>query len=45
MFLTMELVACLELVYEILDDLEDIRIGLETGQDPASFLAPPLDPL
>jgi hypothetical protein len=31
---------CLELVYEILDGLEDIRIALERGQNPASFLPP-----
>jgi hypothetical protein len=45
LFLTPELVACLELVYEILDNLEDIRIGLENGLDPSTFLDPPFDPL
>ena len=40
-----ELTSCLELIYEILDDLEDIRIGLELGLDPALLLAPVFDPL
>ena len=43
--LTAELVVCLELVYEILDDLEDIRITLEKGQDLTVLLAPTFDPL
>jgi len=33
---------CLELVYEILDDLEDIRIALEKGRNPDFFLFPNL---
>jgi hypothetical protein len=37
-----ELAACLEIVYEILDDLEDIRLSLEKGQDPSFFLFPNL---
>jgi hypothetical protein len=32
--------AGLELVYEILDDLEDIRIALEKGHNPDFFLPP-----
>jgi hypothetical protein len=44
-FLTLELVACLEILYEILDDLEDIKIALEKGQDPTTLLAPVFDPL
>lgn len=32
--------SCLELVYEILDDLEDIRIALEQGRNPDFFLSP-----
>ena len=40
-----ELVECLELVYEILDDLEDIRIALEKGKDPSTILRPTFDPL
>jgi len=39
-----ELAECLELVYEILDNLEDIRIALEEGKDPALILFPPFDP-
>ena len=31
---------CLERVYEILDDLEDIRIALEKGRNPDFFLPP-----
>ena len=31
---------CLDLVYEILDNLEDIRIALEEGRDPSFFLFP-----
>ena len=34
--------SCLELVYEILEDLEDIRIALEKGRDPSFFLFPNL---
>ena len=33
---------CLELVYKILDNLEDIRIALEQGRDPDFFLFPNL---
>jgi hypothetical protein len=45
MYLTLELVACLEILYEILDDLEDLRIALEKETEPIP--APPLefDPL
>jgi len=35
-----EYAACLEILFEVLDDLEDIRIGLEQGRDPDFFLAP-----
>jgi hypothetical protein len=40
-----ELVDCLEVLYEILEDLEDIRIALERGQDLTLILNPPFDPL
>jgi hypothetical protein len=33
---------CLELVYEILINLEDIRIALEKGRNPDFFLFPNL---
>ena len=39
-----ELACCLDTLYEILDNLEDIRIGLEKGQDISTFLAPAFDP-
>jgi hypothetical protein len=39
-----ELVDCLEIVYEILDDLEDIRIALVKGKDLSHILFPPFDP-
>jgi hypothetical protein len=39
-----ELAECLETIYEILDDLEDIRIGLELGMDPTTFLSPTFNP-
>jgi hypothetical protein len=41
-YLTEELIACLEVLYEILDDLEDIRFALEKGKDPEFFLFPNL---
>lgn len=31
---------CLDLVYEILDNLEDIKIALEQGRNPDFFLPP-----
>jgi hypothetical protein len=37
-----EFYTCLELVYEILNDLEDIRIALEEGRNPDFFLFPTL---
>jgi len=37
-----EFANCLEIVYEILDDLEDIRLALEAGRDPEFFLFPNL---
>ena len=37
-----EFANCLEILYEILDDLEDIRIALEKGRDPEFFLFPNL---
>jgi hypothetical protein len=45
MHLTTELAACLEILNEILDDLEDIRIILEKETEPIP--APPFefDPL
>lgn len=42
--LSWELAACLEIIYEILNDLKDIRIRLEMRQDPVAFLAPDFDP-
>jgi hypothetical protein len=39
-----ELCECLELVYEILDFLDDIRLALELREDIASLLNPPFDP-
>jgi hypothetical protein len=41
-YLMTELVDCLEILYEILEDLEDIRIALERGRDPDFFLFPNL---
>jgi hypothetical protein len=34
----------LELVYEILDSLEDIRLGLERGKEITEILHPQFDP-
>jgi hypothetical protein len=42
--LTWELAYCLDIIYVILDDLEDIRIGLETGSDITTFLSPTFNP-
>ena len=36
---------CLETLYGILDDLQDIRISLERGLDISSFLSPNFCPL
>ena len=41
-YLLTELEDCLEILYEILIDLEDIRIALEKGQNPDFFLFPNL---
>jgi hypothetical protein len=41
-YLMTELMDCLEILYEILEDLEDIRIALEKGRDPDFFLFPNL---
>jgi hypothetical protein len=41
MNLTLELVVCLEILYEILDDLEDLRIALEKKTEPIP--APPFE--
>ena len=43
-YLTDELINCLEILYEILDELEAIRIALENGVTPAHILNPPFDP-
>ena len=43
-YLTDELINCLEILYEILDKLEAIRIALENGVTPAHILNPPFDP-
>jgi hypothetical protein len=40
-----EIIECLEITYEILDDLQDIRIGLERGLDISTFLSPDFSPL
>jgi hypothetical protein len=39
-----ELCECLELVYEIMDNLEDIKIALEKGKRITDILFPPFDP-
>jgi len=39
-----EIAECLETVYEILDDLEDIRIAFEEEKNPSFILFPPFDP-
>ena len=36
---------CLEIIYNILGDLEDIRVALCEGKDPSYILYPPFDPL
>jgi len=43
-YLMTELMDCFEILYEILEDLEDIRIALEKGlgRDPDFFLFPNL---
>jgi hypothetical protein len=38
-----ELYECLELLYEILDFLEDINLALELGEDIDTLLYPPFD--
>ena len=40
-----ELCQCLELVYEVLDSLDDIRIALERRVEITHILNPPFDPL
>ena len=40
-----ELYFCLELIYEILIDLEDIKDDLEKGKSITNILHPPFDPL
>jgi hypothetical protein len=37
-----QLADCLEILYEILEDLEDIRLALEKGRNPDFFLFPNL---
>jgi hypothetical protein len=39
-----ELCECLELVYEILDFLDDIRLALELEEEIMTLLHPPFDP-
>jgi hypothetical protein len=39
-----EIIECLEIVYEILDDLEDIRIALWKKEEISHILSPPFDP-
>jgi hypothetical protein len=36
---------CLETIYDILGDLEDIRLALCKGKNPSDILSPPFDPL
>ena len=36
---------CLEMLHGILDNLQDIRIGLERGLDVSTFLSPDFSPL
>ena len=36
---------CLEMLHGILDNLQDIRIGLERGLDVFTFLSPDFSPL
>ena len=36
---------CLETLHGILDNLQDIRIGLERGLDVSTFLSPNFSPL
>lgn len=40
-----ELCECLELVYEILEDLKDIRLALSKGKEITDILHPKFDPL
>ena len=40
-----EIIECLEIMYKILDNLQDIRIGLERGLDISTFLSPNFSPL
>jgi hypothetical protein len=42
-----ELANCLEIIYDILDSLEDVRLALEKGRHPNFFLWPNLgfDPM
>jgi len=40
-----ELCECLELVYEVLDLLQDIKLALELDEDITTLLNPPFDPL
>jgi hypothetical protein len=40
-----EVLKGLKIVYEALDDLQDIRIGLERGLDTSTFLSPDFSPL
>jgi hypothetical protein len=40
-----ELCECLEVVYEILEELEDIITGLEKGKSITDILHPPFNPL
>ena len=42
--LNWEIVACLEIVYEILDNLEDIEIALWKKKDISHILSPPFYP-
>jgi hypothetical protein len=39
-----ELIECMEIVYEILADLEDIKSTLEEGKNPSHIFFPLFDP-
>ena len=42
--LNWQIIACLEIIYEILDDLEDIEIVLWKQEDISHIISPPLNP-
>jgi hypothetical protein len=42
--LTYELARCLDFIYDILEDLHDIKVALAKGQNPSDILSPSFDP-